>query len=104
MSTCRMARSIAAPIVRRSAWYADRDACEHGKPRPPLALRARPGGLVRARVPLAAERAGGAHRSAEPPGGLRRLVPVGAARAGAEQPAQASARGIRGAGPGAHAR
>src|SRR3954462_4187024 len=103
MSTWRIAR-CPGHIVRRSAGYAPVDAREHGKPRAPLAVRARPGGLVLAGVSLAAQRAGGAYRPAEPPRGLRRLVPAGAAPPGAGQPAQAAPRGIRGAGAGAHAR
>src|SRR5205823_7930344 len=75
----------------------------HRKSGQALAVRARSGRLVRARVSAALERASGADRIRAAAGGLRRLVPAREPRNREREPAYAAPRGVRRARARAHA-
>src|SRR5438445_4846059 len=125
MSTCKIERTIAAILASREPRdpapaapppggdsrlpldpHAKKAAIRShvgSKPGSTVAVWARSGGVVLARLPAAAQRAGGAHRFHSAARGPRGLVPARAARHRAGEPAHAAAGRVRRALARAHA-
>src|SRR5512140_593392 len=99
MSTWRIERII-PDIIALKNLLSGAHAGLGRKPGEAMAVRARPRGLVLARLPAAAEQPRGAHRIRAAPRRPRGLVPARAPRRRPAQPAHAASGGVPRAGAG----